>query len=458
MAKSYLIYILLYTVTIGMVVSIFLIAPIHKEQFKLMDIIITAFAMTLVTKYIKGFLFMMIAPWYDVWKKIDNSRWGKKAPKVSILIPAYNEEVGLLSTVKTILASEYRNVEVIVVNDGSKDGSDKMMRDFIAKQSIWRGIEVKYFYKENGGKGKALNYALGQATGSIIMSIDADCVLTPTTIGNFVRRFDNPLVMAAVGNVKIGNTNNPITMLQKLEFQFSFYWKKAESVLGIIYIIGGAAGAFRREVFDRFGGYDTSTITEDIDLSVKLQAAGLKAVYADDAVVYTEGANELKGLVKQRLRWKYGWIRTFMDHSYLIFSRKKKHNKMLTWFIIPFTYLNNVLLMFEPWCIVLLYIYCVLTYDFSPFISWIILESSPFFIHAVFDDKKSRNISFFALSPISWLLFHLSTYVEYRALTGALRDLIMKREATWGVWSRTGVGIAMPDIALPTMQKQELTV
>ncbi len=114
---------------------------------------------------------------------------------------------------------------------------------------------------------------------------------------------------------------------------------------------------------------------------------------------------------------------------------------MLCWFVIPFNYISNGLLLVEPWVIILLYIYCAATQDFSPFITWIILESSSFFIHAIFDDKASRKLSFLYLAPISWIIFHISTYVEYRALIGSLRDIILKREATWGTWSRTGVGI-----------------
>ncbi len=348
----------MYLVTIGIILSIFFVIPIRQGEYKVLSLIITLFASTLVTKYVKGFFFMLLGPWYDVWKKRDNAKWknNTKNPKVSILVPAYNEEVGLLSTVKTILASNYRNLELIVVNDGSTDKSDEVMRAFMGSQTVWDGITIKYFYKENGGKGRALNFGFEQSMGDIIMSIDADCIVMPFTVGNFVKRFNNPDVQAVVGNVKIGNSENPITLLQKLEFQFSFYWKKSESILNTIYIIGGAAGAFRREVLERFGGYDTTSITEDIDLSVKIQAAGLKVVYADDAIVYTEGATTIKGLIKQRIRWKYGWITTFANHSYLIFSINKKHNKVLSWFVIPLTYINNLQLIFEPLCVVLLYI------------------------------------------------------------------------------------------------------
>ncbi len=306
MKVNFIVYSVMYIITIFILVMIFLVAPITDGRLKLIGLLIAIFAFTLVTKYIKGFLFMIVAPWYNIWKYSDNNKFKNKTPKVSILIPAYNEAVGLISTVESIISNNYKVIEIIVINDGSKDESDTMMCEFIKNTKLPHGKKIKYFYKQNGGKGNALNYGLKYATGSIIMSIDADCLLEDTTVTNFIRRFNNPSVMAVVGNVKVANTINPITTLQKLEFQFTFYWKKAESVLGIIYIIGGAAGAFRREVFTRFGGYNVSTITEDIDLSVKIQSEGMRIVYADDAVVYTEGANTLKSLIKQRVRWKYG--------------------------------------------------------------------------------------------------------------------------------------------------------
>jgi poly-beta-1,6-N-acetyl-D-glucosamine synthase len=443
MKTNILLYGAMYLLTIFIVASMFFVSPEMDNQVKVIALIIAVFTSTLVTKYVKGFAFMVVGPWYAVWKYLDERRFTPQTPRVSVLVPAYNEEVGLLSTVESVLMNDYPNIELIVVNDGSKDRSDAMMLEYQASLKLPRGKKLLYYYKENGGKGRALNYALERSTGDIIISIDADCLLEKNTIRNFVRRFDNPSVMAAVGNVKVGNPENPITMLQKLEFQFTFYWKKAESILGIIYIIGGAAGAFRREVFEKFGGYDVSTITEDIDLSVKIQSVGMKIAYAEDAVVYTEGANTLKGLVKQRIRWKYGWLMTFAKHTNMIFSRSKHHNKILCWFAIPLNYFTSALLFVEPWVILLLYFYCTITQDYTPFITWIILESLPFFVHALYDDRKLRKISFFAIAPISWVLFHLSTYIEYRALMGSLSDIIRRREATWGTWTRTGVGVVL---------------
>lgn len=455
MNRSHLVYITLYLITTGIIASVFLWTPHAANDFPLLRNVIIVFATVLLTKY---FFYMITAPWFEVWKRNDEKKWLKKNPKVSILIPAYNEEVGLLSTVKTILASEYRNIEVIVINDGSTDSSDQKMQEFLAAQNVWEGIEVKYFYKENGGKGRALNYGLEKAAGDIIMSIDADCVLTPTTVGNFVKRFDNPHVMAAVGNVSIGNTDTLLGTIQYLEFLFSFYFKKAESLLGTIYIIGGAAGAFRKEVFEQLGGYNPANITEDIELSVRIQAAGMKIVYASDAMVYTEGAVSLKGLVKQRLRWKRGRFQTFFSHRHLFFSLHKKHNKLLTFIMLPLAYFGDVQLFFELPFLAFLYVYSYLTHDFSSFISGVIVVSSMFIVQIAFDGRKKGKLLLILLAPIGWLLFYVSTYVEFLALIKSVWASISKKEVTWQKWQRQGVGIAMPEIALPSMQKQKLTV
>ncbi|MGH7141182.1 MAG: glycosyltransferase, partial [Minisyncoccia bacterium] len=325
----------MYALTIGIVASTFLLSPHSRNDFPLIRAFIIVFASILLTKY---FLYMILAPWSDVAVALQHRRFGARpyTPLVSVIILAWNEEVGIVQTVRTILQSTYRNVEVIVVNDGSTDNSDRIMREFVAKHervSAHAGgqkINLKYFYKENGGKGRALNYGLAQAQGDIVISIDADCALTPETIGNFVTCFRDPKVMAAVGNVKIGSTRSLIGTVQHLEFLFSFYFKKAESLLNTIYIIGGAAGAFRREVLERLNGYDSSNITEDIELSVRIQKAGMKIVYASEAIVYTEGASTITGLMKQRLRWKRGRFQTFRQHRDLFFSLSRSHNKWLT--------------------------------------------------------------------------------------------------------------------------------
>ena len=245
--------------------------------------------------------------------------------------------------------------------------------------------------------------------------------------------------MAAVGNVKIGNTQNLIGTVQYMEFLFSFYFKKADSLMNTIYIIGGAAGAFRREVFDDLGGYNTKNITEDIELSIRIQDAGMRIVYAADAVVYTEGASDLKSLMSQRLRWKRGRFETFYTYMHMFFSIRSRHNKLLTMIIMPLAVFQEIQLFFEFWFLAFLYFYAVQSTDFSSFISGIIVVSSMFVVQMLFDDRKTRKLNFLVLAPIAWLLFYSSTFVETNALIRSIWGSLRKKEVTWQRWQRQGV-------------------
>jgi biofilm PGA synthesis N-glycosyltransferase PgaC len=443
--KKFFVYGCLYVITLGIVFSTLVLVPRQSYDLPVLRFIIICFASILLAKY---FLYMLISPWHDVVVANKNRKYANAIrtynPLVSVMVPAWNEATGILETTKTILKSTYRNVELIVVNDGSTDNSDVLMRAFIEEYNATvpdspDKIRIVYHYKENGGKGEALNTSIKLSQGDILMSIDADCVVMEDTIGNFVRCFVDPKVMAAVGNVKVGNTNQIIGVIQHLEFLFSFYFKKADSVMNTIYIIGGAAGAFRREVFEQLGLYNTKNITEDIELSVRIQDAGMKIVYASDAIVYTEGASKLRDLMKQRLRWKRGRFETFRDHKDLFFSSDKKHNLILSWIVMPLAYFGELQLSLELFFLAFLYFYSVLINDFSSFISGIVVVGSMFFVQIFFDDKKSKKFSFYMLSPIGWLLFYVATFVEFNALIKSIWGLARKQELKWQKWQRQGV-------------------
>jgi biofilm PGA synthesis N-glycosyltransferase PgaC len=401
---------------------------------------------------------MVISPWYDVVELFKKKLLKEKnpepyIPRVSIIVPAWNEEVGLIKTVETILKSTYRNTEIVVINDGSTDNSDHLMKMFIREyEKNNRGskekIDIVYHYKENGGKGRALNKGIELSSGEIIISIDADCVLLPDTIANFVGHFEDPNVMAAVGNVKIGNQKTLLETLQYLEFLFSFYFKKADSLLNTIYIIGGAAGAFRRSIFDTVGPYSYENITEDIDLSVRIQKAGMRIVYASDAIVYTEAATTFSGLADQRLRWKRGRFQTFFEHRRLFFSEKHRHNKLLSWLVLPLAVFGDIQLFFEVFFLAFLYVYSFVTHDFSSFLSGIIVVSSMFFVQ-LWDDKTTKRedmLTLYLLAPIGWLLFYVTTIVEYRALVKAIWGMTTKQKLSWQRWKRVGISKNQTDI------------
>ncbi len=443
-------FILLYIATGLIIASTVWWAPNEQNDYPLFRLLIITFATILLTKYL---FYMVISPWYDVLlalerKYHEEKRLSPYTPMVSVVIPAWNEEVGLVKTVRSVLDSAYENMEVVVINDGSTDTSDELMRDFIKKYKAENkrgsGKTIIYKYKQNAGKGRALNSGIRLSSGEIIISIDADCVLMPNTVENFVKHFENDRVMAAVGNVKIGNQKSLLETLQYLEFLFSFYFKKTDSLFNTIYIIGGAAGAFRRTVFEEVGLYSSANITEDIDLSVRIQKAGMRIVYAADAVVYTEAAATFRGLAAQRLRWKRGRFQTFYQHRTLFFSEKENHSKLLSWLILPLAVFGDLQLFFEIFFLLFLYVYSYLTHDFSSFISGILVVSSMFFVQ-IWDDKNIKRGSaatLYFLAPIGWLLFYVTTVVEYRALVKSVSDLVTGKGISWQKWDRVGISVS----------------
>jgi len=444
-----LIYFSLYLFTFAIVYSTFILNPNDNNSYPFLRAVIVFFASVLLIKY---FIYMLLSPWHDVitaYRALSVRRKMREySPLVSIMIPAWNESMGVIDTLKTVLESSYRNIEIVLVNDGSTDDSDKLIKQFIRKydhDQMWSmakeryTIAIKYIYKQNGGKGAALNTAIANASGDILMSIDADCVIMPDTVANFVKCFADPKVMAAVGNVKVGNTRTTIGVIQYLEFLFSFYFKKADSLMNTIYIIGGAAGAFRKEVFQKLGGYNTKNITEDIELSVRIQDNGMKIVYADDAIVYTEGASRLRDLMKQRLRWKRGRFETFIDHKHMFFSTSSRHNKILSWIILPLAYFGELQLSLELFFLSFLYVYSYLVSDYSSFISGIIMVGSMFFIQIFFDEDRGNKARLILLAPIGWLLLCLCTFVEFNALLKSVWGLVRKKELKWQKWQREGV-------------------
>ncbi len=442
------VYLFLYIVLFLIVGATLLVEPTDNDSFPFLRYIIVIFASLLLTKY---FLYMFLSPWNEIRQKLKQRHLSSQLttpyrPRVTVLVPAWNEGLGVVTTIEGLLKSDYYNLEILMVDNASTDGTEINIRKLIGehRQAVKDGLRskemvVKYLYQGIQGKGHALNMGLEHATGDIILSIDADCYIPPQTVGNFVKYFIDPSVMAAVGNVRIGNTDTILGVIQYLEFLFSFYFKKAESLVNTIYIIGGAAGAFRKDVFKQLGTYSATNITEDIELSVRIQSAGMKIAYAPDALVYTEGAVTLKGLMKQRLRWKRGRFETFSEHKHLFFSTKKQHNKLLTWLILPLAILGELQLSLEICFLTFLYIFSFITSDFSSFISGIVVVGSMFMVQVVFDEHRDKLWSFILLAPIGWLLFYISTYVETYALFKSVSGHLRKSEITWQKWDRQGV-------------------
>ena len=232
-------------------------------------------------------------------------------PSVSVVIAAYNEEKVITQTVHSLLACGYPRLQVIVVDDGSKDATFA-----VASDTFLDDPRVLVIHKENGGKATALNRGLEDATGDILISLDADTLFAPDTVAKLVRHFADPKVGAVSGNVRVGNTHNIWTRWQALEYITSQNFdRRGYDLLNCITVVPGAVGALRREAVRQVGGYTHDTLAEDTDLTWKLRRAGWRIENESSAMAYTEAPETMKNLAKQRFRWAFGTLQCLWKHQ-----------------------------------------------------------------------------------------------------------------------------------------------
>ena len=263
-------------------------------------------------------LFVGILAIYD---RLRNQGYGSPSersayrPKVAVLIPAYNEEKVIERTVRSVLDSVYRNLRVIVIDDGSKDATHAVVRDAFADE-IAAG-RVLLLTKPNAGKAEALNFGLRhlREDEDIFVGIDADTIIAPDAIAHLVPRFLNPQVGAVAGNAKVGNRVNLWTRWQALEYITSQnFERRALNALGSVSVVPGAIGAWRTKAVRDAAGYHTDTVAEDADLTMALLQDGYRVEYEDLSLAYTEAPTNASGLMRQRFRWSFGILQSVWKH------------------------------------------------------------------------------------------------------------------------------------------------
>jgi len=231
-------------------------------------------------------------------------------PTVSVLIAAFNEEKVIGRTLASVLRSEYPLHEVIVIDDGSKDGTAQAVLDLFGSHP-----KVRVIQQENSGKAGALNHGLASATGEILFCVDADTQLDEKSVGYLVRHFQDPQIGAVAGNVKVGNRINWLTRWQSIEYITSQNMdRRAYAELNAVTVVPGAIGAWRREAVLKAGGYSTDTLAEDMDLTWRIRRMGYVIETENEAIAHTEAPDTLRGFFKQRFRWAYGTLQCLWKH------------------------------------------------------------------------------------------------------------------------------------------------
>ncbi len=253
--------------------------------------------------------------------------------KVTVLIAAFNEARVIAETIRSVLTTTYPVEEVIVIDDGSRDGTSEVVEAEFKDHPL-----VRLIRKENGGKASALNVGLAQARGDILFCIDADTQLDPRAVGALARHFENPKIGAVAGNVQVGNVDNLVTAWQAVEYRSSQNMdRRAYATLNAITVIPGAIGMWRKSVVEEVGAYQSDTLAEDMDLTWRIRIAGYKMSTEPAAVAFTEAPDTWSALRKQRFRWSYGTFQCLWKHRSATF----RHG-WFGWFALPNQWLFQV--------------------------------------------------------------------------------------------------------------------
>ena len=230
--------------------------------------------------------------------------------RVTVLIPAFNEARVIERAVRHVLDSRDVIVEIIVIDDGSHDGTSG-----VVTRAFGDDPRVRLLTLPNGGKARALNHGLVLATAPIVIALDADTQFEPATISRLARWFVDPAIGAVAGNAKVGNRVNLVTRWQALEYVTAQNLeRRALAHLHAMTVVPGAVGAWRAETLRQAGGYPADTLAEDQDLTIAIQRAGWQVHYDQYAVAWTEAPEGFRALAKQRYRWAFGTLQCLWKH------------------------------------------------------------------------------------------------------------------------------------------------
>ncbi|MDP4179927.1 MAG: glycosyltransferase [Bacillota bacterium] len=338
--------------------------------------------------------------------------------KASVVVAAYNEEKVICKTVESILESDYKNLEVIVVNDGSKDNTA-----YVVEERFRDNKKVRLINKTNGGKSSAINMGFKEASGEIVIVIDADTILDSKAVSLLIRHFENENVAAVSGNVKVGNNNNFITTCQHIEYVTGLNLeRRAFDYLNCIPVVPGAIGAWRKEYVKNAGYYKEDTLAEDADITLCFLEQGYKIIYEEGAKAYTEAPEDIESFLKQRLRWSYGTLQCLWKHRKSMFNR---NNKILGFIALPNMWLYQFI--FQALTPISEAVFLIGLFGKTPILS--VLTYAIFFtidflitLYAFkLENEDTKPLKFYFFQRAAYRI--IMTWVVYKSMSSALKGV-----------------------------------
>lgn len=284
-----------------------------------LTVVLLAFLIVLILRY----FFILIFAYLQHTTVKPGQNLATDAPLVSILVPVYNEGKVIKSVVNSLLSLDYPNYEVILIDDGSTDDTMAVLNSMVDLMPNRKNPRLLILTKPNGGKARALNYGLDYAQGEFVVCVDGDSLVSPETLKKGLRHFVDWRVGAVAGNVKAVNRNKFVSLLQSLEYVEGLNMsRRAQGLFGLVNIVPGPIGFFRRSTLEEVGRYSADTFAEDCDLTLKILRQGYQVRYEPEARAFTEVPENWLDLVKQRYRWTRGIIQSIRKHKDILFNPK----------------------------------------------------------------------------------------------------------------------------------------
>ncbi|MDD2786347.1 MAG: glycosyltransferase [Patescibacteria group bacterium] len=354
---------------------------------------------------------------------------------VSVLIPAYNEEKTIGKTLESLQASTHQRMEMLVIDDGSTDNTAEVVEEYAI-----RDPRIRLLRKPNGGKATALNMGMREATYDIAVTIDADTILLPETVNELIKPFGDPTVDAVCGNVEVGNVHNVLTGFQALEYiTAQNFDRRCFEELNAISVVPGATGAWKRQRVLDIGGYESDTLTEDADLTIKMLASGGRIVYAPNARSRTEAPDNLRDLSKQRFRWSFGTFQCLGKYSNYFFRGA------VGWVALPNIFIFQIIFPLLAPIGDAVFILSLIRGDFSvlfwSYIFFTIMDVIGSMFAFLLEHKPKRLMLFVLIQRFYYRQFMYVTII--RAIIAMLRG----RRYGWNKLQRTGTVAAVPSLA-----------
>ena len=396
------------------------------------------------------------ANFYDIWQFWRQSKLPKKyhdtRPLVSVLIPAHNEESGIIRCLDSVRQNTYQKIEMIVIDDASTDNTSNLVMQYMVAHPN-RSISLLRMEK-NVGKAGALNSSLKrQARGDLIMTLDSDSVLGKQAIARAVSYFRDPKVVGVAANVQVMDSRTILGLLQKFEHMIGYRSKKFFSLTNCEFIIGGVASTYRHDIMEQVRYYDTDTTTEDIGLSLKIAALGNKEhrlVYAADVVAMTEGVQTFKSLLRQRFRWKMGMLQNLLKHINLFGNNSTAYTRMLTMYRVPMAFFGEVLLMMEPLLFIYL-LYLSITFRTPALFIGAYMTITLYILWNLWPDEhhtfaRKAVLSFYA--PVLYFIFYIMSVVQVYSIIKCLFNAKtitgkIKSDGKWVSPERSGQAVSI---------------